>query len=302
MVKKEKKASQVKKKDFNYYSKQDVDRDKFYQLPKELFLLQRYANLSNNACVLYAMLKDRLSLSIENNWIDKDGNIYFIFSRESAAELIRLSERTTIKVFQELTDVDLLYEYRPSRTSAKILYLGQIINDGKYILRSEKVSPTKCNIFTSGHENISPHDMKYFHPNDTEINDTEINDTELNNIYTAKGKIPYDEIVKLFNSICTNLPKVKIISDKRKSQIKKMYLSLDEDLSTVAGLFTKVSTSNFLQGANKDNWVCNFDWIINLNNMVKILEGNYENRSGSNGKPNANNPENTKYGDLDSKF
>lgn len=301
MVKTEKMASQVKKKDFHYYSRQDVDRDKFYQLPKELFMLQRYANLSNNACVLYAMLKDRLSLSIENNWIDKDGNIYFIFSRESAAEMIRLSERTTIKVFQELTEVGLLYEYRLSRTSAKLLYLGQIINDGKYILRSEKFSPTTCNIFTSGHENIAPHDMKNFHPNNTEYNDTEINDTELNN-NIVKNSVPYEEIVNLFNSLCSSLPKVKIISDKRKNQIKKMYIALKKDMATVTELFTRVSNSDFLQGKNDKNWKCSFDWVIDTNNMVKILEGNYESRSGSNGKPDANNPENTKYGDLDSKF
>lgn len=302
MVKKEKKASQVKKKNFKYHSKKEVDKDKFYQLPKELYMLQRYANLSNNACVLYAMLKDRLSLSIDNNWIDADGDIYFIFSRESAAEMIRLSERTTIKVFQELIDVDLLFEYRPSRTSAKMLYLGQIINDGEYIPRSEKVSSTTCKSFTSGHEKISPHDMKNFHPNNTEYNDTEINDTELNNNNIVKNYVPYEDIVDLFNSICIELPKVKIISDKRKNQIKKMYIALKKDMKTVTELFTAVSNSDFLQGKNEKNWKCSFDWVIDTNNMVKILEGNYESRSGSNGKPNANNPENTKYGDLDSKF
>ena len=31
-------------------------------------------------------------------------------------------------------------------------------------------------------------------------------------------------------------------------------------------------------GKNKNNWNANFDWILNENNMVKILEGNYDNQ------------------------
>ena len=81
-----------------------------------------------------------------------------------------------------------------------------------------------------------------------------------------------------------------------------MYIALKKDMVTVTELFTAVSKSDFLQGKNDKNWKCSFDWIIDTNNMVKILEGNYESRSGSNGKSNGNNPENAKYGDLDSKF
>ncbi|MEG0773907.1 replication initiator protein A [Clostridium sp.] len=274
--------------DFRFYSRKDLDKFKFYQLPKELYSLQRYANLSNNACVLYAMLKDRLELSIDNDWIDEDGNIYFIFSRESAAQMIRVSSRTIVPVFKELVEANLLFEKRVDRTSPKRLYLGQIINDANYIQRSAKFAPPTCKDYTSGRAKIAPRDMQNLHPNDTEYKDTEINETDLNKDI-CHAATPYQEIVDLFNLTCSSLPKVKMISDKRKKLIKSMYDSLQNNLDLVKDLFNKVSKSNFLSGKNKESWSCNFDWIMNQNNMIKILEGNYDNKFYSNAVVSQNN-------------
>ena len=60
-----------------------------------------------------------------------------------------------------------------------------------------------------------------------------------------------------------------------KKQIKarlKKYSLLDFQT-----LFEKAEASDFLKGANRE-WKANFDWLINETNMVKVLEGNYDNR------------------------
>jgi hypothetical protein len=41
--------------------------------------------------------------------------------------------------------------------------------------------------------------------------------------------------------------------------------------------------SDFLSGRNGKWTGCNFDWLINENNMVKVLEGNYENKKQKTG-------------------
>ena len=44
-------------------------------------------------------------------------------------------------------------------------------------------------------------------------------------------------------------------------------------------LFEKISQSDFLKNSTKDrNWF-SFDWILNENNLVKVLEGKYDNRT-----------------------
>lgn len=121
----------------NYFNEYDCDQFKFYQLPKELYELEKYKNLSNDACVLYAMLRDRLQVSRKNGWIDEEGRVYFIYTREEAAIMIRKTERTIRKYFNELVEVNLLQEKIDGRIYK--LYLGKIQNDGKYIENIEKL-------------------------------------------------------------------------------------------------------------------------------------------------------------------
>ena len=121
----------------NYFNEYDCDQFKFYQLPKELYELEKYKDLSNDACVLYAMLRDRLQVSVKNGWVDEEGRVYFIYTREEAAIMIRKTERTIRKYFNELVEVNLLEEKIDGRTYK--LYLGKIQNDGKYIENIEKL-------------------------------------------------------------------------------------------------------------------------------------------------------------------
>ena len=117
----------------NYFMENECDQFKFYQLPKELYELEKYKDLSNDACVLYAMLRDRLQVSLKNGWVDEEGRVYFIFSRAEAALMIRKSKNSIIKYFSELTKVDLLEEREIEKGGAYRLYLGKIQNDGDYI-------------------------------------------------------------------------------------------------------------------------------------------------------------------------
>jgi hypothetical protein len=45
-------------------------------------------------------------------------------------------------------------------------------------------------------------------------------------------------------------------------------------------MFTKAEESDFLKGANSRNWTATFDWMIKDANMAKILDGNFDNKSG----------------------
>jgi hypothetical protein len=89
---------------------------------------------------------------------------------------------------------------------------------------------------------------------------------------------PYEEIVKLFNSICTSLPKVKQLSEGRKKKIKARWNDIKE-LNGFKQLFEKSQSSSFLTGVST-KWKATFDWLIeNDSNYVKVLEGNYDNDS-----------------------
>lgn len=106
------------------------------------------------------------------------------------------------------------------------------------------------------------------------INTTSTNNTSINNIY-----IPFQEIVDSYNSICTSLPKVVKITDKRKRTMKARWKEYG-NLDTYKQVFEMAEESDFLSGRNEKWTNCSFDWLLNENNMVKVLEGNYKNKGG----------------------
>lgn len=91
-------------------------------------------------------------------------------------------------------------------------------------------------------------------------------------------KVPYREIVELYNQTCKSLPKVTKITDSRRRHIKSLWKEL-EDLDKFRQLFALAEESEFLSGRNGKWAGCNFDWLINVNNAIKVLEGSYSRAS-----------------------
>lgn len=64
------------------------------------------------------------------------------------------------------------------------------------------------------------------------------------------------------------------VRDKSLKARMKEY-SLDEIIQAIK----LIEKSNFLQGVNDRNWIITFDWLLNPNNFIKVLEGNYTDKA-----------------------
>ncbi|MDU1713396.1 MAG: replication initiator protein A, partial [Staphylococcus epidermidis] len=95
----------------------------FYMLHKALFVNEKYKKLSDSAKVTYAILNDRVSLSIKNNWVDDNGDIYFIFTNESLQNILDKSKNTITKIKKELQAVGLLEQIRTGFNKPNKLYI-----------------------------------------------------------------------------------------------------------------------------------------------------------------------------------
>ena len=86
-----------------------------------------------------------------------------------------------------------------------------------------------------------------------------------------------------YNDKLSELGQVKVLSDKRKAHLKasiKQFKNTDhnfENVETWSRLFDYISTSDFLMG-RKSEWSASFDFIINKSNLLKIVEGQYDNK------------------------
>ena len=79
----------------NYFNQNDAKQIAFYRVPKALFTEEKYKALSTDSKMLYGLLLDRMSLSLKNGWIDRQGRVYQFFTVQQAQELLGFG-RTTI--------------------------------------------------------------------------------------------------------------------------------------------------------------------------------------------------------------
>ncbi|RIO92927.1 replication initiator protein A, partial [Staphylococcus gallinarum] len=174
----------------------EIQKEKFYQLPKVFFTNPKYTNLSNDAKITWSILRDRLDLSIRNNWIDENGDIFFIYTNEKLKSILNISSPNKLsKIKKELTQADLfnqirvglnkpnkLYIKKPEVTEADIYYISQQENDVESCNDTD-VSKSYVQNYdnnTSGNINLIHQDISKSYANDTEFIDTDYIKTENN--------------------------------------------------------------------------------------------------------------------------
>ena len=167
---------------FEKYNLSQVKTERFYQLPKYLFEDAYFKKMSAEAKIMYALLKDRFELSIQNEWVDKNNNIYFIFSNKHLCEYLGYAEQKIIKLKKELISFNLLTQERVGLNKPNRLYLLKPNYDIKATHSKELPnSQFQNNEFGSSRTvNLSGQELPNSQSNDTENNDTDYIKTESN--------------------------------------------------------------------------------------------------------------------------
>lgn len=88
------------------------------------------------------------------------------------------------------------------------------------------------------------------------------------------SKIDLNDIVAEFNKVVVRLPRVTMLTEKRRKLINARLNEYDRE--AISDCFFKAGKSNFLAGENDRGWVASFDWILKSENFVKVYEGNYD--------------------------
>ena len=103
----------------------------FYRIPKALFQEQRFQNLSTDAKTLYGILLDRMSLSVKNEWFDKQGRVFIIFTIEDVKRTLRCADNKATKLLRELENFGLIERKRRGLGKPSLVYAPPEVVDGK---------------------------------------------------------------------------------------------------------------------------------------------------------------------------
>ena len=95
-----------------FYTEKEEVTLRFYQTPKALFKNPKYKGLSLGPKLMYSILRDRLDLSIKNNWKDENGFIYLVFSIEELSTLLEINRETVTTYKRKLVKYRLIIDKR----------------------------------------------------------------------------------------------------------------------------------------------------------------------------------------------
>ena len=126
--------------------------------------------------------------------------------------------------------------------------------------------------------------------NKNKYNNNYINNSYYNNTSVKKEKNNFsfvcEEIknkwIEIANTFGLSGTRLKI-NEKRKKSIKT--LLKEYTIEEIFQAMDKIYVSKFLQGDNKNNWQITFDWFINKANLLKVLEGNYDDKVNTDSSP-----------------
>ena len=130
----------------NYFYGQAGKLFSFYRIPKALFQEQRFQNLSTDAKTLYGILLDRMSLSVKNEWFDKQGRVFIIFTIEDVKRALCCADNKATKLLRELENFGLIERKRRGLGKPSLVYVKNFSSD----LSNERVQNRE------NHESGSP--------------------------------------------------------------------------------------------------------------------------------------------------
>ena len=109
---------------YPYFRGLEADRYSFYRVPKALIKVDLFEKMSGDAKLLYAVLLDRMNLSLKNGWQDENGNAYIICTIDEIMDSIRCARQKAVKLLDELEhEYQLIERRRQGLGKPNLLYV-----------------------------------------------------------------------------------------------------------------------------------------------------------------------------------
>lgn len=209
-----------------------------------------------------------------------DGRYWTFNSMKAWHELFPFwTERQIRKILDDLVEKKIITKgnYNEMKYDRTLWYA--FTDYGITILQSCQMKETSLSIQSDKNVEPIPYINTYIN---TDVNTDRESTTETTEVALAENPKKGDrkilnDVVEEFNRVVSRLPKVTALTPKRRGIIQQRIKEHGREAVSVC--FFKAGKSDFLCGVNDRGWMASFDWIMKPENFVKILEGNYDNKT-----------------------
>ena len=271
----------------------DVEKTNFYKMPKKIYEF----GLKPVDRELYMLCLENWRLSVKNNWINENGEIFFYASQNKLAQQMKIDKKTVISAFKKLISNHLL-EAEKERGEANMYYLAnlsEVVEEKFHQSKSstrlvENLHQYQSEISTRLVEKTDSIKNNTLRINRERINKQELSSSEIEknqgvenqsiqlktNTLSTKELNTYSLFMEKWNELAKEceLSLIKSFTENRKKKLSELLekFTQEEILETMF----KIKNINFLLGrTDKSNWKISFDDFLNEDKFMKIMEGSY---------------------------
>lgn len=152
----------------DFFGVEDSEQFAFYRVPKLMFKLERFKNISPEAKLLYGLCLDRMTISQKNGWVDEVGRVYIIYTIEEIMEALNCGNKKAIHLLNELEQkANLLWRKKQGLGKPNLIYVKKFVSvihthsDGHFL---------KCESDTSASDETTSQELSKEHSNYTNKN------------------------------------------------------------------------------------------------------------------------------------
>lgn len=115
---------------YSYYTSAQASQNAFFRLPRALYEKECFRGLSNDAKTLYALMLDRMSLSLANEWLDENGKVYINYSLEDIMTTLNCGKTKAVALLKELdseSGIGLIEKKNMGIAKASVFYVMNFV-------------------------------------------------------------------------------------------------------------------------------------------------------------------------------
>lgn len=217
----------------------DIDEERFFKIPKVLNEDNYYKDLPVMARYLYGVMLDRFKLSKSRNWVNENGEVYFIFKQKELSDLLNVSINSIKKCIKQLKEHALIESEATLTVNLYYISFPMPRTTGK-------ICPTLGNIEPTNRQNMANN-------SETDINDTNNSKTEYLHHLLDDGFVLY-EILEEYS----------LEAFGKKLRKHKGVYSLEEYYYMDKEMFIKMLNKNIIKYDH-----CNLDYLEEIKGRFK---------------------------------
>ena len=157
----------------DYFYGQAGELFSFFRIPKALFQEQRFQDLSTDAKTLYGILLDRMSLSVRNEWFDKKGRVFIIFTIEDVKRTLRCADNKATRLLRELEKFGLIERKRRGQGKPCLVYVKNFSSESSKESVKNRDNDDSCGSKIACQDPVKSRGIKK-KENKTEMNNTNL--------------------------------------------------------------------------------------------------------------------------------